>query len=130
MFSHIEVPIAAGVIAFVYAVVLTEPDMLLAPWYRFIHKLVFKCRNIIFWHPSCTYNCEGSPKHYRPLHNKIAVTILKLLIDCDRCIAGQLTLWWYLFTVRPYNFMQHLFFVCIAIFVPIIMNKIYRECRK
>lgn len=134
MFANLDIPIVAAVIAFVYVVILMEPDMILAPWYLFLKEQIYKCRCVwpFNWHPGCRHECNAHP--FYPLHNKIANVIFKLTADCERCIAGQAALWWYLFRVQArclqYNFIEHLFLICLAIFATAILQKIYRECRK
>lgn len=131
MFSNLDIPLVAGFVAFVYSTILTSPDMLLAPWYKFVHETVLKDRLMFCFKQKCYWWAPQSIESHKNLAENY---ILKLLVDCDRCIAGQATLWWYSLRVyrreMAYNFIEHVFLICIAIFVTIIMMKIYRECRR
>lgn len=83
-----------AVIAYVYSVILTEPGMILSEFYKWIES--FKLPDWLF----------------------------KPLIDCYKCVAGQMALWIFFFQPN-YNFWNHITFICLTIFFSIIINKIY-----
>lgn len=65
IFDSTLLAIAFAVIAYVYAVILTEPGMILSGWYKFLRTRI------------------GTTCFFKPL------------IDCDRCVSGQIALWSY-----------------------------------
>ncbi len=85
-----------AVIAYVYSVVLTEPEMILNSWYRFLEKYIGDYQ----W-------------------------LFKPLIDCYKCVAGQMALWSYPILTQHYTIFGHLTTICMTIFISIIIDKIY-----
>lgn len=105
-----EICFLIAVFAFVYACILTEPNMLLNPIYVRLDK---------------AFGTFGkSEKHW----------VFKLLIHCEKCIAGQIALWYYLidhwygyevdlfFTIA-----EHLFTITMAIFMVCIIKNTYTK---
>lgn len=80
-----------AVFSIVYVKILTDQDMILFWWWKFLHK-----------HIKSDY-------------------ILKPVVDCEYCVAGQLALWVYPFT-HNYNFMFHILFITMTIFMVEIYN--------
>jgi len=68
-----EFLILLGIFSFVYSNLLTEPNMILSGWYKWLNK-VFKTDK---------RNEEGKGYHW----------LFMILIHCEKCIAGQLALW-------------------------------------
>ena len=91
-------------IAYVYCEILVEPGMLLVNWYKFLEKKVGKY-----------------PFLFKPL------------IECFKCVAGQMALWFYLiiwFITGHYFLFIHLSYIsCSIIFIQII-NKVYKWSKK
>jgi hypothetical protein len=84
-----------AIIAYVYSVILTEPGMILNGVYRYL---------------------EG---------RKLPDWLFKPLIDCYKCVSGQLALWSYFFLTSKYNPFEHIFFICFTIFISILLDKLY-----
>lgn len=85
-----------AVIAFVYSEILTEGGMILNPWYKFLEKHISK-------YPF----------------------IFKPLIDCSKCVAGQIALWVYIFIPGRYNIFQHAAVICLSIYLAMLVKGIY-----
>lgn len=100
----------SALIAFVYSVVLTQPKEILHGWGLFLYEI--------------TYNHQKEDNHW----------IYRLLISCEKCIAGQLCLWWYLIrnfnSYSPDKIIYHICTICLGIFLTIILKKIYNECQR
>ena len=92
--------------AYVYSQVLTQPEMLLNPFYNWLrNKLIFDGQDI-----------------YKPSGE----WLFKPLIGCFYCVAGQFALWGYLIAYLPhYNLFEHVFFISFTIFAVQIFHKIY-----
>lgn len=91
--------LAVALVAYVYAMILTEPGMLLNAWYNFLDVKL------------------GRRKHW----------LFKPLIGCFKCVAGQLALWYYLiYHFNNYDPATHIFIICLAIFASTSIHKIYR----
>lgn len=85
-----------AIVAYVYSVILTEPDMLL-------NKVYIELQN-----------------------SKLPDWFFKPLIGCFKCVSGQMALWGYVLFIRPYSIFEHVFFICLTIFISYIINKIYQ----
>lgn len=98
---------AIAVIAFTYAVILVEPEEILERFYKLIYKLANKTKS----------ECE--PPKFR--------WWFKPVIDCEKCVAGQIALWYYLIKYRSaYNFIDHLLLICTSIFIVTFIKLIYK----
>lgn len=98
-----------AIIAFVYAVILVEPGMIL-------NRLALWYRKILFTEDACR-----TPWYIEALW--------KITIGCETCIAGQIAVWAYLFThITDYSFSGHIVFVCVTIiqvsFIKLIYDKL------
>lgn len=52
--------------------------------------------------------------------------LYKPVIGCERCVTGQLALWVYLyFNYADYNFVNHIIFISLSIFLVAIITKIW-----
>jgi hypothetical protein len=89
-----------AVIAFTYSEILVEGGMILNPWYKFLERKI-----------------GHLPYLFKPL------------IECSKCVAGQISLWAYpFFYSYNYNLFEHIYSICQAILfalvIKLIMNKI------
>lgn len=65
---------------------------------------------------------------YFKLIRKLPAWLNKPLGMCEYCIAGQLSMWYYLiYYFRNYDLPQHIMFVCLAIFTVEVINKIINK---
>lgn len=99
-----------AVCAYVYAVVLIAPGMILHPFYKCICK---------WW------------LLRKKIENEIEVEIeswfYKPLIGCYKCVSGQFAFWSYLYWAisdNVYHLGHHIFCVCLSILLSITINKI------
>lgn len=106
----LDIAIISALIAFVYAVVLVQPGEILSGWSSFIF--------------GATWNEHTEKNHW----------IYKVLLGCEKCIAGQICLWWFLrrnfYSYSIDKVIIHIFTICLGIFLTIIIKKIYNECQK
>jgi hypothetical protein len=87
-----------AVVAFVYTNILTQPEQLFAPLYKRLNSL-FK---------SDERQRQGKSKH----------PLFMVMIHCEKCVAGQLSLWLYVcYHTHDYNAIQHVLFVAFTIFI-------------
>jgi hypothetical protein len=91
-----------SVIAFVYAVILVDQDMILFEFKAFLYRKIGKYR-----------------------------FIFKPLIDCEYCVSGQLGFWFYLYltllknnTDFQYNILTHVFIISFCIFNVAIIKRL------
>lgn len=98
-------------IAYVYAEILTEGGMILNRWYKLLERRVGR------W-----------PFIFKPL------------IDCSKCVAGQVALWSYPLVYKPayfhtneliysysYSVFEHVACICMAILLTLIIKSIYTK---
>lgn len=102
--------------AYTFSVLLTEGEMILSPVYKRLYAF-FKTDE---------RQDEGKPVHW----------LFKILMYCEKCVAGQWALWYFLykeFNTYMYAFTfnliaLHLFFVLLTVFITylisIVINKI------
>jgi hypothetical protein len=62
---------------------------------------------------------------YRKLIMKLPDWLNRPLGSCHLCLTGQACFWYYLLTVTPYNFIEHLFFAAAGIFLSSIYSIIW-----
>jgi hypothetical protein len=104
-----------SVIAVVYSYVLTFPGEIFFNLYKLLHK-AFQ-----------TDEREAKGLYPHP--------IFKLLIACEKCVAGQIALWSYLALMWPAYLkfkiaavaFGHIGFVAMTIFLTVIMKKLYQN---
>lgn len=104
-----------AITAFTYSYILTQPNEIFGGLYG---KL-----NIIFKTDERMIKGLG-------LH-----PIFKMVMACEKCVSGQLSLWIYLFwnyenytfgfRLSIYNLIEHIFFVTTTIFLTTIIKSIY-----
>lgn len=105
----IVLPVELGVIAYVYSVVLTRPGMLLAPLVRAAYNWI-----------SSACNEEGKNRRE---------TLLKPLLLCHVCVAGQMALWTLIAVLFNLHFVITLidiaFFISFTILITITLHRYY-----
>ena len=84
-------PLQVAVVSWVYVHILTQPDMILGWWSKWLHSVT---------------DSEW---------------LLKPLVDCEYCVAGQIALWGYLL-MPEYGMMAHMLCIFNSIFVVKILN--------
>lgn len=101
-----ELAFLFGVIAFVYSNLLTQPEHLLAWWYRFWFDF-FKGNERIM---------SGKPRH----------PLFMVIVHCEKCIAGEFALWYYLYHhYNDYDFIYHISFISLSILFASCIRGIY-----
>lgn len=110
-----EISFLIAVFAFVYSIILTEPHMLLNPLYKKLDQF--------FNGATCKREARQS-KHW----------LFKIIIHCEKCIAGQISLWLYTFThIMEYQeypietFFLHMAFITMTIFLVCLIKNIYTK---
>lgn|SRR3990167_7246821 len=105
MLISYQLSVLIAVLAFVYTNLLTNSNQIFAGLYRFLYKK-FKTESRIM---------SGRP--YHPL--------FMVLIHCEKCVAGQVALWLYLYYhLNDYDFVQHILFISFTIFIAHIIQKL------
>jgi len=102
-----SVAVASGVSAYVYVQILTQPGHVLEWWSRLIHQAYDKLFT------------RESEKWYR------FKWILKPILECELCVAGQFALWLFLFPVL-FKIFSLIFCICLSILVAKILNQVTR----
>ena len=104
-----EFGILIGIFAYVYACILTDEEQLLNGVYNWLeYKLI---------------DPLTGKKHW----------VFNILIGCEKCIAGQIALWLFLYKnihgyiLYPFDtFLKHIFFITFTIFVTVMIKKIHK----
>lgn len=115
-------PFEIAVVGFVYAVLLTDQEQILHGVKHWLHTKLMKKTAYAELH--CIEH--GSEAWYK-IKCKDYEWIYKPLIGCDRCVTGQFALWLYVVTCSHYCFIDHLCYVCFAIFWNAVINIIYQR---
>lgn len=109
-----EIAILIGAIAFVYSVLLTEPNAPLNRAYNFLYS---------------AFKTDERAEQGKPVH-----WIFMLLMYCERCIAGQLAFWhfiyndWQLYFVNPeVAFLIHFGSVSVSIITAATLKILYKH---
>lgn len=63
---------------------------------------------------------------YQKLINPLPWYIREPIGGCAQCFTGQVCLWYYVLTVRPFAFVDFLFYPAAGIFLSLIYNRIYK----
>lgn len=107
-----ELSILIALCAFTYSIILTQPKMILNPFYKFLSRKFVK------------ETCNGQKEHW----------IFKILIHCEKCVAGQWALWIYLYMnysgyiLNPIETAcNHAAFILITIFTTTIIKPIHEK---
>lgn len=61
--------------------------------------------------------------------DRLPTWLYKPLGGCLICFTGQVALWYYVFT-RKYNFVEHLSFITLSMFIVILIDKIIWHLEK
>lgn len=105
-----------AVSAFCYACLLTDPGMILNGLFKWLDfNMHYKKAN-----KTCSASCSSCAER-----GWIAKAAFKIIIGCEKCIAGQVALWMYFFVCTKYQPLQHLFFVMFTIFITAVIREIY-----
>lgn len=62
--------------------------------------------------------------------DKLVQTLGKVLFQCEKCLSGQLALWYYVglvITGHDYQFIEHCFFIIITVFITGWMASIHKS---
>lgn len=114
-----ELLILIAIFAYVYSNLLTEPNQILSGVYKKLYSFFKTDKRLM----------EGRGPHW----------LFKILIHCERCIAGQLALWftlfgnWFSILIEPdaFMFFKVIFSITFAILMTIIIkaltNKIINQ---
>lgn len=88
-----------AIIAFVYAEILVNGGEILNGWYKFLERHI-----------------GHKPWLFKPL------------VDCSKCVSGQLAFWYYvIFYYYTYNVVEHAFLVCAAILFTLTIKAIFKK---
>lgn len=58
-----------------------------------------------------------------------AATIGKVLFQCEKCLAGQIALWYYLVSCNSYSIQHHFFIIIMSIFFAAFIGAAYKSLR-
>lgn len=104
-------PLLIAIAGFTYSYILTQPGEIFAGLNRVLSRL---------------FKTDERLNSGRPLH-----PLFKLLIGCEKCIAGQLAFWSYLYVnIGDYGVLitiGHILFVCLTIFLAAVIKGIYKR---
>lgn len=105
-----------AVIGYVYAGILTQPGEVLFLWSRWLHKRLRK-----------TYMVPGTGV-VKEVEQVKDHWLLKPLVACEKCVAGQMALWSYLVhSFKHYKLGDHVFCICLAILLTVIIKKLIEK---
>lgn len=100
MICAIKINISIAIVAYVYSGMLTEPDKLFAPLYRFLEK-------------------------------KLPSWLFAPIIGCEICVAGQLSLWYYIIHHhKNYDIEYHIYFISITILLTSTIKEFHTWMKK
>ena len=109
--------LSCAIIAFVYSYLLTRDGEILRGVYLFLKKHLIK-KTIV----KAYDNGE-----YIEVEKEEESILFKPLISCEKCVAGQIAMWYGVFMLRPYNFFTHVLLICASIFITVIIKKLYEK---
>jgi hypothetical protein len=113
----IQCSVAIAIVAYVYSVILTDRGMLLSRVSAWISKLCHpKTRMLKTMYPAAWQEYLDKPLIVGGKRVMDYTWLYKMLIGCERCVSGQMALWWYLFT-QNYDLMEHIVFIALTIFI-------------
>ncbi|MBC3785713.1 hypothetical protein [Spirosoma utsteinense] len=96
LLASLLMSVLSGLAATTYVNILTQPDQVLAFWARFLYRL------------QTLYMTHGDPSEERPVmafkekRYKISEWLLKPLLTCVYCVAGQMGLWLSIYVFYAY----------------------------
>lgn len=100
MLVYILISFCVALAGFTYSVILTDAGMILNEWYIFLQKKL-------------------AEKHEK---------LFNVLIECPKCVSGQMSLWIFFFTPFFSGFNSipiHILFIIVTIWFALIINKLY-----
>lgn len=107
-----ELSLLIALCAFTYSVILTQPKMIFYPLYKFLSNKFVK------------EEPTGQKEHW----------FFKIIIHCEKCVAGQWALWVYLYlhlwdyiSTPIETLSNHAAFVLITIFIITIIKPIHEK---
>lgn len=108
-----------AVFAFVYCIILTERGMILEGFSAFLNKKFNPKREYLKkLYPDKWQEMYDLPFFKKMLGVKYQIRdfdwLYKIIIGCERCVAGQVALWFYV-VVFEYDFIQHISFIVTTI---------------
>ena len=101
MFDYFEYALYFAIVGFLIAEVLTLEGEVLSWFPKFVRYLI---------------RAEDSPRNW----NTLQAAIIKITYNCPKCIAGQLTFW---FFVSSIDLQGILFGVPLSIFLAVVLQK-------
>lgn len=105
MLTAAKIAVVSSVIAFVYVNVLVKPGSILSFWREQVHKWYSQIFGM------------GTDKYYQYRW------VLKPIVECDRCVAGQIAFWAALFTVQ-FSFITIIFITCLSILLTMALARL------
>ena len=122
-----------AVFAFVYSVILTDTGMILESFKRRLFNITHRKQVYLMrkfpadWQDN--YSIDVYSKVYAiGIRFKIVDYrwLYKILIDCERCVAGQVSLWLYIIRFN-YDFIQHVSFITTSILLTDLLKRIWQR---
>lgn len=115
----IQYSVQIAVFAFVYCVILTDKGMILEGFKSYLNKLLHpKTQHLKHLYANKWQEMYSLPYFKRVSFIKYKISdydwLYKIVIDCERCVAGQVSLWLYLIMFE-YDFIQHISFITTTI---------------
>jgi hypothetical protein len=100
MITFIIISFCIALSGYTYSIILTDPGMILDKWFIFLQSML-------------------EEKHEKWFN---------VLVNCPKCVSGQLALWGFFFT--PYftgfnSIHLHILFIVITIWFTLVLNKFY-----
>ncbi len=130
LYTDLKIALMAGVVAYVYAVILIQPEHILGPAYRLLKKLLTRKNVVKEVHELPEEIARKKGDKYETITREVVKVswLLKPLGGCELCTSGQLALWmyfirWYLShpfptTLNILTSIPHLIFtICLSILI-------------
>lgn len=118
MLNTLQIGLMTGTIAFVYAVVLVEPGHILFRFKEWLRSFLIKKKKV----PEFTAGPDAQFVGFSEVEEE--TIFWKPLIGCERCVSGQMGLWFYVF-YGQYDLLKFLFCISISIITTIILKTFY-----
>lgn len=126
----IQYSLEIAVFSFVYSALLTEQGQVLAGWKAFLYRIT---------HLKTTELKKQYGNHWQENYNQtlnknvfgIRIPVFDLdflykpLIDCERCVAGQIALWSFFFIGE--GIFSHLVFITTTIFLTALIKALWQR---
>ena len=108
-----KIALCAAVVGSVYVNILTSPDMFLSWWNIWVWEQYGKVISF--------FSRRRGEYAYDDLYEKYT-WVLKPILTCDLCVAGQIALWSYLFT-QPFHIFTLIYTICLTILITRLLAK-------